>query len=399
MSVEASDSGELPTNIMILPLGDWNTQFYGPMQVTDEHLSQIVANFKAGVRKAVPVDVDHDGGKAAGWIKALDAGSDGLHASVDWTPYGKGLLENKEYKMFSPEWSFDYVDPEHGSRHGAVLIAGSLTNRPLFKELPILMASDGSGKQGLTKENQIMILLGSDINSPDNMNKEEILKKAVADRTPEEVEFLSKVTDFTDEEKTQLETEKVDAQKAEDEAKAKAEEEAKAKEEADAKAKAEAEEKAKAEEEAKKANEGKTVTISASEHAELMEIKKANDKAQAELRRLATEKEMKAFMANDKGGKLLPKAFEGTTLVDMVLTFSEDQKAKFISFVQSLPDVKIAGEAGDGDSSLLTAKEQITKLVSDKVKASEGKITKAQAMKDVLSENEALAKQYQEELK
>lgn len=405
MQITASD-GKIPEKIMVLPVGDWNTQFYGPMQVTQDHLSQIVANFKAGVRKAVPVDVDHDGGRAAGWIKDLDAGSDGLHAQVEWTPYGETLLKNKEYKLFSPEWSFDYVDPEHGSRHGCVLIAGSLTNRPLFKELPVLMANDGSSKEkGLTNEKSIMILLGSDRKlSANDMNIKDILAKPVADRTPEEVAFVREhISELSEEEKTSFETDHpVEKSQEEKDAEAKAEAE---KAEAEAKAKAEQEEKEKAEKEAaekaeaeRKANEGKTVTITAAEHAELLKAKEEAVKAKEELRRSATEKELKGFMANDKGGKILPKAFEDGSLVNMVLSFSEAQKKSFIAFVQSMPEIKVAGEKGADDAKPLTAKEQVDSLVLEKVKASEGKLSKAQAIKDVLAENEALAKQYQEEL-
>lgn len=402
MQITASEDGKLPTDIMILPKGDWNTQFYGPMQVTEDHLTQIVANFKSGVRKLVPIDVDHDGGRAAGWIQEVRAEEDGLHAKADWTPYGEELLGSKEYRLFSPEWSFDYVDPEHGTRHGAVLIAGSLTNRPLFKELPVLMASEGSSaEKGLTNEKAIMILLGSDQSqrANDNMNIKDILAKKPADRTEEEVKFLADHASEMDEAQSkQLETEKTEAEEAEAQAQ-------KEKEEADAKAKADADaaaEKEKADKEAadkaeadRKANEGKTVTISANELSELRQAKEANDKAQAELRRVATEKEVNALVANDKGGKILPKQAQEVT--DMLMTFSEAQKSSFIAFVQGLPEIKIAGEKGQEDATHLTAHQQVSKLVDEAMKADD-KLDKSSAIKKVLSENEALAKQYNEEL-
>lgn len=399
MQITASEDGSLPTDILILPKGDWNTQFYGPMQVTDEHCTQIVANFKNNVRKLVPIDVDHDGGRAAGWFTEVRAEEDGVHGKPDWTPYGTELLKNKEYRLFSPEWSFDYVDPEHGSRHGATLIAGSLTNRPLFKELPVLMASDGSNSEkGLTNEKSIMILLGSTDNSQTTMNKKDILEKPVAERSQEEKDFLAKVTDFTDEEKKQLETEKATADKeaadAEAAAKAKEEEEAKAKEEA---AKKEEEEKKAAEklEAERKAKEGKTVTITAAEHEEFMKAKEANIKAQEQLRRVATEQEVNALIANDKGGHILPKNKDA--VVNMILTFSEEQKKSFIEFLKAQPEIKITGEKG-GSGEGLTAKEKISTLVDEAIKASEGKLNRADAIKQVIAKNPDLAKAYQEEL-
>ena len=412
MQVTASD-GSIPTEIMMLPLGDWNTQYYGPMQVTMDHLSQIVANFKSGVRKLVPVDVDHDGGKAAGWVKEVQAREDGLYGVIEWTKYGKDLLTEKIYRLFSPEWSFDYVDPEHGSRHGAVLIAGSLTNRPLFKELPVLMASEGSSaEKGLTNEKAIMILLGSE-ESQDTMNLQDILAKPASKRTEEEVAFVREhISELTDEQKTQFDTDHPvqdgegdgdgsdsgDGEGAgeggDGEGEGSGEGEGEGSDDDDA-----GEGEGEGEGDGNKAGSEKTVTIKASELAELNKIKKAHEKAQTELRRIATEKELKKLMANEQGGKLLPKFFKDGKLVDMVLSFSESQKKSFMEFVNGLPEVKVAQEIGDGDGKVLTAKEKVDNLVSEAMKADENKgKNKAQIMKEVLSANEALANEYQKEL-
>lgn len=387
--ITASEDGKLPKKIMVLPIGDWNTYSYGPMQVNSSHLQQIVANFKSGVRKLVPIDVDHDAGKAAGWIDTVEASDDGLYANVTWTPYGEELLGGKIYRLFSPEWSFDYVDPEHGSKHGAVLIAGSLTNRPLFKELPVLTASEGKkNKKGLTNTHGVMLLLGSDINSPISMDINEILKKKASDRTEEEVAFLKeKASELNDEQKKQLADEGAAAEAAKKEAEEKA---AKEKAEKEAAEKAEAERKAR--EEA-----GDTV-VAASELKRLQDIEKDHIKAKEKLLRNDTEKELKKFMANENGGHLLPKAYKDGSLLDMVMTFSEDQKKAFYSFIESLPEIKIAHVQGDDNPEAGSAKERMDSLVAKAMQAND-KLTKNDAMKKVMRENPELSKQYTSSLK
>jgi len=381
VAVVAAD-GKLPKTIKVLPVGNWNTNNYGPMEITPSMLQQMVSNFQAGVRKLVPVDVDHDGGKAAGWINELKYETNGLWASIDWTPYGEGLLKNKEYRLFSPEWSFDYVDPEYGSRHGAVLVAGSLTNRPLFKELDVLVASDNEGKntKDLTNEKTITIILGSDIkvkNKKDSMDKlQELLDKKASELKVEEIDNFVKANDkeLSVEQKKQLTDKKVEVEKFVADEKAK-----KDKEEAD-----------------RKAHEAENVTIKASELADLKKAKEENIKAQEQLRQVATEKEVVAFVANENGGKILPK--QKDAVVSFVMKCSEDQKKTFYEIIQMLPDLKIAGEMGDGTELHLTAKEEIDKKVLEMVKASEGKMTVADATSKVLKDFPDLANKYQEEV-
>ncbi len=408
--IAAENGGELPTEIQVLPIGEFMTQPYGPMVFDDNVFNQMVGNFDRQVRKAVPVDVDHDGGKAAGWInKLVNKVGQGLFAVVDWTKYGEELLTDKLYKLFSPEWSFDYVDPEHSTHFGAVLVAGSLTNRPLFKDLPLLVASDGtvSNERHLTNANQIMILLDSKQKAAnDTMNKKDILAKKPADRTAEEVEFL-KTAELDEAEKSQVENETKEAEaaaKAEAEAKAKADADAEAaKAEADAKAKADADAAAAAGTGAGGANNeanDKPVTIKASELAHYKELEAANIKAQEELRKVATEKEIQAFVANDKGGKILPKSKDA--VVDFVMKCSDDQKKAFLAILSGLPEIKVAGELGEGGNSALTAQEKINNLVAEKIKAAKEaheKLSKAEAIRQVLSENTELSKQYDAESK
>jgi len=398
--VASENGGNVPDEIQVLPAGEFMTMPYGPMQITPEVFDVMIANFTAGVRAGVPVDTDHDGGEANGWFSELiNKGDAGMWAKVDWNSLGKERLADKRYKFFSPEWSFDFVDPLNSTHHGAALIAGSLTNRPLFRTMERLVANE-TGKSGsdLTNKNPIVILLGSNT----NMNNKDILAKPVAERSVEEFEFLKNATDLNDEEKVQVEKEVADKAAADEAAQKEADVNAeKAKEEAEAQSKIDEakanEEKVRQEEEAKTAAEKKDlVTIKASELVELNKIKIAHDKALTQLRQVATEKEItETFVANAKGGKIYPAQKDG--VIAFAMTCNDAQKKAFYDILKALPEIKVAGEIGDADKSHLTAQEEVNKLKVEKMKAND-KLNAGQALQEVLRDNTALAKRYQEEL-
>lgn len=425
LSILASDNnGKLPTEIQVLPKGEWLTVPYGPMSIDENVFDQMVANFDSNVRKRVPIDVDHDGGKAAGWIKKLiNKGGEGLWAMVKWTSYGEELLSDQQYALFSPEWSFDYLDPEKSTHHGAVLIAGSLTNRPLFKELKPLVANDGSkghNSSKLTSNSTIVLLLGSE--EQKNMTIAEILAKKPADRTEDEVKMLTEATDLSDEQKTQLETEKTEADAAAAQAQADAD---KAKADAEAAAQAEKEKAEKdaelADAEAKTASEKgdkdavivalqkkgmtaddaskeadvmiakakETVTITASEMARFQALEKESVK-------LAAEKSVeKYFVANDGKVQLLP-AVKGE-LVELVLSCDETQKASLIKVLETLPSVQIAGETGKAGQENMKAYDQLKAKVEELMTADD-KLTRAEAWQLAREKNADLAKQVDSEI-
>lgn len=372
--------GKLPKEIHVLPKGSFETRPYGTMVIDDGIMTQMVANFDKKVRKAVPVDVDHDGGKAAGWIQKLVMKEDGLWAEVEWNKYGKDLLKEKIYKLFSPEWSFDYVDPQHSTHHGAVLIAGSLTNRPLFKNLEAIVASETDSKD-LTKESKVAIILIADDNS--NSKKEskdtmptlkDILSKKPADRTAEDKKFLkAEAEKMNDEQKAQIKKEADEAAEAKKKADDKAAEDKIAADKL-------AEEK-KAEEEAeatKKANEGKEVTMTANEAADLRKAKEELDTMRA---KEAVEKTVAPLMANEEGGKILPKAKKAT--VDFLMTCSEEQKEAFVTLMASMPDIKVVGQKSDSEGEAdLSAEDQLEEQAQELMKADD-KLNHFDALKEV----------------
>ena len=193
------NDGKIPSEIQVLPIGKWDTSQHGLVEVTEKDVEKMVANFDKKVRTGVPVDVDHDRGAAAGWVgKLINKGSDGLWAVVDWTTKGTQLLENRLYKLFSPEFSLNYEDPETREKLGPVLVAGTLTNRPLLKELKPIVA-----KESLTNSGSNMVLLFQEDKS---MNLKEILAKELKDLNDEEKKFVADNSDkLSKEEKVKFE--------------------------------------------------------------------------------------------------------------------------------------------------------------------------------------------------
>jgi hypothetical protein len=388
----AEKDGELPDEIPVLPKGEYMTLPYGNMVLNDAVFEQMIGNFKAGIRRGVPVDFDHawENTKAAGWIKELINKADGLWARVKWNKLGSESIADEVYKMISAEWSFDYVDPQKSTHHGAVLVAATLTNRPLMQSMPTITASE----KGLTNDSGIMILLNEDskTNQKTMPTLTEILAKPVADRTEEDVKFLTEnEADLTEDQKTQLETE----QEAADEAKAQADLEAakvKEQEEADAKAKAEAEASGKtpeeiAEEEAAKEAANKDVTIKASEFERLQKLE-ADHKASELLR--AAEDFSKPFLRASNGTCKVKPAGK-TALVQLAQSLTNEQRTLLASVLNAASDTKVEGSIGEDTKEGLTATEQYNNLINEAIKA--GK-SPAEANKEVRKAHEAIYKAF-----
>lgn len=177
LSIKADDQGNLPDKLEVLQTGMWDAPYHGMFMIAPEDLQQYIQNFNADVRpssstKGLPIDLDHDAGAAAGWMTALsalpnDQGGWSLWADVSWTDLGKTVLTGGQYAFFSPEFCPEgYLDPEGEDESlDNVLIGGGLTNRPLFKDLQPVMASDASGKSsGLKNQfNKMFISAKEDV--------------------------------------------------------------------------------------------------------------------------------------------------------------------------------------------------------------------------------------------
>jgi len=386
----SEDGKSVPTRIKIIPVGEFNTVAYGKVTITNEDLYEMSENVKKKLRAGIPVDIDHDQKAAAGWIYDVSVmADDGMYADVKWTPLGKQKLESEEYKFFSPEFSPRYIDPEHSTRYNNVLIAGSLVNRPMFKELPALtMGEDGSSVQNLTTDSKAFILY---IKASDKvksltasekdkvMNLKDILAKEKADRTSDEVKFMFDHLDELTEEERKTEGFNPKAITASDNA---------------------------------PANGGvvlKTgevlpnqVTISAAEYNILKTGSEKGNLAFSELENLKLTKQVEAFTFGEKGGKYGPAAV--APLVGLLLKMDEGDREVLIQVLENLPDKKLFGEIGSAESTDKNqALDQLTvkanELHQAEIAQGNKTYTFGEAMSRVARENPELRKETYKPLK
>lgn len=183
-----------PAKIQLFRVGKFYHAEYGEFEITPKTLAEIKKNFEAKVRGIdLALDYRHDNEDvAAAWIKSLELQDDGksLWAEVDWTPRGKQVVQDKEFRYISPEFSFAYKDNETLKDHGPTLLGAGLTNRPVIKKMePVAQLSEY--KADGSKEKQPLKQGESKMNEP----------KKLADMSPEEMmkmiqELQAKIADY-----------------------------------------------------------------------------------------------------------------------------------------------------------------------------------------------------------
>ncbi|MCL4503099.1 MAG: phage protease [Deltaproteobacteria bacterium] len=141
----------MPDWLRILPLGEVElSDSREPFEVDAASLAAMVTAFRSRGVDLV-IDYEHQSlqgerAPAAGWIKDLEARSDGLWARVEWTRQAREYLLSKEYRYFSPVLR---LDPE--TRKPLALMHLGLTNVPAIKRLPPLVAKlSAAGGSGST---------------------------------------------------------------------------------------------------------------------------------------------------------------------------------------------------------------------------------------------------------
>lgn len=153
--------------IQIMRTGKWNHPMYGEVKVTKKTIRDVVKNFQNRERGVdLAVDENHEPDhKALAWFKDLVTENDDndLFADVELTKKGADLLNEGAYKYFSPEIVFHKEDEETGKPQRNLLIGGAFTNRPFFKNMKPLMASEdaAAGEQSgsdSAKANQAIFL-------------------------------------------------------------------------------------------------------------------------------------------------------------------------------------------------------------------------------------------------
>lgn len=139
--------GDIVT-IQILRAGEWNHDSYGKVKIDKKVINDVVTNFKENKRGIdLAVDENHEENhKALGWFREVYSEDDGskCFAKIELTQKGAELLNEGAYKYFSPEISFRKVDEETGKPQRNLLLGGAFTNRPFFKGMQPLMASENA---------------------------------------------------------------------------------------------------------------------------------------------------------------------------------------------------------------------------------------------------------------
>lgn len=144
-------------DIQIMRTGKWNHPVYGEFEVTEDTLKEVKQNFDNNLRGIrLAVDENHEPNhKALAWYNELyQVSPQDLYAKLELTQKGADLLNEGAYKYFSPEIVFYKQDEESGKPITNMLVGGAFTNRPFFKSMQPLMASEDGQETGETSEAQ-----------------------------------------------------------------------------------------------------------------------------------------------------------------------------------------------------------------------------------------------------
>jgi len=128
---------------------------YGKIEITTQILKSFEKNFRSGaVGIDISIDIEHDQGEAAGWVRDVFMSNDGqrLYGEIHWTSKGAKLLSNKAYRYFSPEYNLNWTHPHTGKSYGPTLLGGGLVNRPFLKMEAIVTLSELSKHKSKKKE-------------------------------------------------------------------------------------------------------------------------------------------------------------------------------------------------------------------------------------------------------
>lgn len=112
--------------------------------------SEIVTDYNHGSSKP---RASAEGGKASGWLrKVYKKAGEGAFAMWKATKAALNFVKNEEYRYFSPTLAWDYTDPETGKIIPLALRAAGLTNRPFFESMKPIEFSSVSDGDGPTAE-------------------------------------------------------------------------------------------------------------------------------------------------------------------------------------------------------------------------------------------------------
>jgi hypothetical protein len=155
-----ASSPDAPVWIQLLPAGVFSGRdSRGPFE-TD--IAAILSRFKHSGGNLV-VDYEHASEErgarfqAAGWVRNMQARSDGLWGKIEWTERARAMIEKKEYRYVSPT-----IISEPGGRATGGRVVGiksvALTKNPylFIREFDLKPGTSGRDAGGAKKEQDIM---------------------------------------------------------------------------------------------------------------------------------------------------------------------------------------------------------------------------------------------------
>lgn len=152
--------------VQVLRVGKFNHPKYGEFEITPTVLSEMKSNFDNKIRGVdIAFDYFHNSDQeASGWPNELFLTEDGseLWARVDWTPTAQKKLQEREIRYFSPDFAFEWQDPETGITYNNVLFGGGLTNRPFVKDMAAIVAAEERDLMTLLELEKKLLKLSED---------------------------------------------------------------------------------------------------------------------------------------------------------------------------------------------------------------------------------------------
>lgn len=134
-------------DIQIMRTWKRNHSLYWEIKVDETVLTEVVKNFeedKRWIKLAVDENHEPNHKALARYDKLYLKGKNALFATLELTKKGAELLNEWAYKYFSPEIYFAKRDEETWEIQKNLLIGGAFTNRPFFKAMqPLLASEDG----------------------------------------------------------------------------------------------------------------------------------------------------------------------------------------------------------------------------------------------------------------
>lgn len=159
-SFEVAVDEEGHSRVQLLLEGEYEHSSYGSFKIDEDKLNKFKENFDNNVRGIeLSIDYTHENeageNPAACWMKSLsvektDKGM-ALFASVEFTPKGRKLITEKEYKYASADFAINYMT-DKGECVPYVLCGGTLTNRPFIKEMNPIKLSERKPKEKIKME-------------------------------------------------------------------------------------------------------------------------------------------------------------------------------------------------------------------------------------------------------